>query len=85
MRHIRFITLLACLSATLFANAAYTLGTVNLLNDGNSIKAEALYDLDGRTVIIGNGQNACISQYTQGTLTIPGEIDIDLLSVFATV
>ena len=77
MRYHKIITLLAALFFVLSASATYVVGKVNLQNNGSDIKAEALIDLDGRTVVIGNGQNACIPQYTSGTVTIPGEINVD--------
>lgn len=64
-------------SDTPSASASHVVGTVNLQNNGSDIKAEALIDLDARSVVIGNGQNACIPQYTSGTVTVPGEVIVD--------
>lgn len=74
MRHQRIIIILAGLLAVLTANAGYTVGTVTLKNNGSDIVAEALIDNGNNTVIIGNGQNACIPHYTTGTITIPDNL-----------
>ncbi|MBP5562159.1 MAG: leucine-rich repeat protein [Muribaculaceae bacterium] len=43
----------------------------------NGTRAEAQYTkLSNNTVMLGTGQNACISQYLSGHLTIPGEITV---------
>lgn len=72
MRHQRYIILLVSLLLTLTVHADYEPGTLTLKNDGNDIIAEALIDHGSQLIILGNGQNACIPQYTTGTLTIPG-------------
>ena len=77
MKHNRIIALFLGLFFALTASANLELGTVNLNNNGNNIKAEALIDLSAQTVTIGNGQNACIPQYTSGTITIPGSYNIN--------
>lgn len=58
------------------AQATYRLTTITLNNNGNEIAAEALLDESSNIVIVGNGQNACIPQYTAGTLTVPGSANI---------
>ena len=60
MKHNRIIALFLGVFFALTASADPVLGTVNLKNNGNDIKAEALIDLSALTVTIGNGQNACI-------------------------
>ena len=77
MKHNRIIALFLGLFFALTASANLVLGTVNLKNNGSDIKAEALIDLSAQTVTIGNGQNACIPQYTSGTITIPGSYNIN--------
>ena len=77
MKHNRIIALFLGVFFALTASADPVLGTVNLKNNGNDIKAEALIDLSALTVTIGNGQNACIPQYTSGTITIPGKMEIN--------
>ncbi|MBO7115744.1 MAG: leucine-rich repeat domain-containing protein [Prevotella sp.] len=72
MRHQRYIILLVSMLLTLTVRADYELGTITLDNDGKTVTAEALIDNGSHIVILGNGQNACIPQYTAGTLTIPG-------------
>lgn len=77
MKHNRIIALFLGVFFALTASADPVLGTVNLKNNGNDIKAEALIDLSALTVTIGNGQNACIPHYTSGTITIPGKMEIN--------
>lgn len=77
MKRQRIITILAALLVVLNIHAQYQLGTITLDNFGSDLKAEALINLDGRHVILGNGQNACIPQYTIGDLTIPGIVNIN--------
>ena len=77
MKHNRIIALFLGVFFVLTASADPVLGTVKLKNNGSDIQAEALIDLSARTVTIGNGQNACIPQYTEGTITIPGSFDIN--------
>ena len=77
MKHNRIIALFLGVFFVLTASADPVLGTVNLINNGSDIKAEALIDLSSQTVTIGNGQNACIPQYTSGNITIPGSYNIN--------
>ena len=77
MKHNRIIALFLGVFFALTATADPVAGTVNLKNNGSNIKAEALIDLSAQTVTIGNGLNACIPQYTSGTITIPGSFDIN--------
>lgn len=77
MKHNRIIALFLGVFFALTATADPVAGTVNLKNNGNDIKAEALIDLSALTVTIGNGQNACIPHYTSGTITIPGKMEIN--------
>ena len=48
--------------------------TITLHNGSKNITAEAYRR--GSSVVVGNGQNACISQYTEGPLHIPGTVEI---------
>ena len=48
--------------------------TITLHNGSKNITAEAYRR--GSSIIVGNGQNACISQYTEGPLHIPGTVEI---------
>jgi len=81
MRYNRIIALSLSLFFVLTVAAKTVIGTVTLqhtLNNTTSgIQAEAIIDLNSQTVTIGNGQNACIPHYTEGTITIPGKINID--------
>ena len=76
MRYKQITTLLVGLLAVLSANAAYVDGTVTLQNNGNNITAEARIDDTNHKIIVGNGQNACIPQYTSGTITVPGTVKV---------
>lgn len=81
MKHNRIIALFLGVFFVLTASADPVLGTVTLQHTVNNttsdIQAEALIDLSALTVTIGNGQNACIPQYTEGTITIPGTMKIN--------
>lgn len=48
--------------------------TITLHNGSKNITAEAYRR--GSSIIVGNGQNACISQYTEGPINIPGTVEI---------
>ncbi len=48
--------------------------TITLHNGSKNITAEAYRR--GSSIIVGNGQNACISQYTEGPVNIPGTVEI---------
>lgn len=48
--------------------------TITLHNGSKNITAEAYRR--GSSIIVGNGQNACISQYTEGPVNIPGKVEI---------
>lgn len=48
--------------------------TVTLQNGENTVMAEAIKS--GSSILLGNGQNACISQYTEGSIQIPGTVNI---------
>lgn len=48
--------------------------TITLHNGSKNITAEAYRS--GSSIIVGNGQNACISQYTEGPVNIPGTVEI---------
>ena len=50
------------------------LTTITLHNGSINITAEAYKR--GSSIIVGNGQNACISQYTEGPINIPGTVEI---------
>ena len=56
------------------ATADKNLVTITLQNGENTVMAEAIKS--GSSILLGNGQNACISQYTEGTITIPGTVNI---------
>lgn len=48
--------------------------TITLHNGSKNITAEAYRR--GSSIFLGNGQNACISQYTEGPVNIPGTVKI---------
>lgn len=48
--------------------------TITLHNGSKNITAEAYRR--GSSIIVGNGQNACVSQYTEGPVNIPGTVEI---------
>ncbi len=73
MKHTRIATLLVSLLCVLTARSE----TISLGHNDGTIEAEALINLDARTVVVGNGQNACIPQYTEGKITIPGKVTIN--------
>lgn len=79
MRYNKIITLLAGLFAVLSVHAAYN-GTVTIKNTvgdaTNEITAEAIIDDGLHRVTIGNGQNACIPQYTEGIITVPSTVKV---------
>lgn len=77
MKHRIFITIITVCLAVLAVHAEYRLGTVKLKGALGDVEAEALIDTGNHLVILGNGQNACISQYTLSELTIPGKITVD--------
>lgn len=78
MRDIRYITLLlAVLLCTIGAGAQVVQKSVTIYNNGNPISAEAMVDVGSHHIVLGNGQNACISHYTSGTVTIPGIINLN--------
>lgn len=80
MRNRRIIALLLSVLSVLTAQADYTLGKVMLDVNGQPVAAEALFDYSTGTVIIGNGQNACIPQYTEGVLTIPASVSVGMIT-----
>ena len=49
--------------------------TITLQNGDKMVSAEALIS-GSNSLLLGNGQNACISQYTEGAITIPGKVTI---------
>ena len=49
--------------------------TITLQNGDKTVTAEALIS-GSYSLLLGNGQNACISQYTEGAITIPGKVTI---------
>ena len=49
--------------------------TITLQNGDKTVSAEALIS-GSYSLLLGNGQNACISQYTEGAITIPGKVTI---------
>lgn len=81
MKHYRTIVLLSCLLSVLGASADLVMSTMTLRNTvggvTSSITAKMQVDDGSRVVILGNGQTACISQYTEGTLIIPGTFKIN--------
>ena len=56
------------------ASSDNELTTITLHNGSKNITAEAYKR--GSSIILGNGQNACISQYTEGPINIPGKVTI---------
>ena len=79
MRHNKIITLLVGLFVALSASAQH-FGTVKIQNTNgdktSDITAEAIIDDGLHRVTIGNGQNACIAQYTEGIITVPGTVKV---------
>ena len=61
---------------TFSPSAVYVDGTITLKNNGSDITAEARIDDTNQIIIVGNGQNACIPQYTKGTIIVPGKFPI---------
>ena len=49
--------------------------TITLQNGDKTVSAEALIS-GSYSLLLGNGQNACISQYTEGAITIPDKVNI---------
>ena len=74
MKRIAAATLALLLSLAM-AQAQNTIINGYVLVDGKQVKAQYT-KLDGNTVMLGTGQNACISQYTSGFVAIPGEITV---------
>lgn len=72
----RIIAIWVVLLSVMSVQATYRQTTVTLNNNGREIAAEAQIDDNSNVVIVGNGQNACIPQYTAGTLTVPGSVNI---------
>lgn len=68
-------TIIAALMLCMTAEAQVLKGTLRI--DDKDVAAEFL-KLSDNSVAVGNGRNACISQYVgNGLLTIPGEVNID--------
>ena len=59
---------------TMSTTTADDLVTITLQNGDATVMAEGLRS--GSSILLGNGQNACISQYTEGKITIPGTVNI---------
>lgn len=69
-RYIIPIIIAALLPAMAFA--AKVQGTLTL--GAPAIKAVCIYDTEAKTATLGNGYNACIDQYEEGALYIPGTV-----------
>lgn len=72
--------IVALLSLT--ASAAKKQGTVSLTLTGvsgssSTLSAVAFFDDATHTATLGNGYNACISHYEEGTITIPGTCELE--------
>ena len=77
MRTIKYICLLllvAVLPITSVAEVKLTTVNVNLTT--KTVPMEVQYDTQARTATLGNGHNACLSQYTAGRIVIPATITI---------
>ncbi|MBQ9466478.1 MAG: leucine-rich repeat protein [Muribaculaceae bacterium] len=70
-----FVIILAALLSGLTAARAQLL-TGSIAVNGESVAAQ-FTKLSDSTVSLGSGRNACIPQFTQGFVTIPGEVTID--------
>ncbi len=72
--------IVALLSLT--ASAAKKQGTVSLALTGvsgssSTLSAVAFFDDATHTATLGNGYNACVSHYEEGTITIPGTCELE--------
>lgn len=70
-------SLLAALLLPATLLAGYTPTTVNLTIGGKTYAAQAQVDATAKLVILGNGRNACVPQYAEGELTVPGKVTVD--------
>lgn len=78
----QYFILMITVLLSLTASAAKTQGTVNLTLTGTSgssatLSAVATFDDATHTATLGNGYNACITQYEDGTITIPGTCELE--------
>lgn len=74
------LMIVALLSLT--ASAAKKQGTVSLTltnasGSSSTLSAVAIFDDATHTATLGNGYNACISHYEEGTITIPGTCELE--------
>ncbi|MBR1803290.1 MAG: leucine-rich repeat protein [Muribaculaceae bacterium] len=73
----KYIFSLLALLLPMAAWAAYTPTTVNLVIAGQNYAVQAQIDNTDKRIILGNGRNACIPQYIEGELNIPGTITVN--------
>ena len=68
-------SIITVLMLSLTASAQIMKGTLRI---GDKVVTAEFLKLSDNTVAVGNGRNACVSQYeSNGLLTIPGEVTID--------
>jgi len=66
-----FILIVASL-LSLAVRAEKIKGTMNLTVGNTTLPAYVTYDTEARTATLGNGYNACITHFEEGSLTVPG-------------
>ncbi len=74
IKYICLLLLVAVLPITSVAEVKLTTVNVNLTT--KTVPVEVQYDTQTRTATLGNGHNACLSQYTAGRIVIPATITI---------
>lgn len=72
----KYIIILTALLLHLTASADYTLGTIDVTVNGGSKAAVARLDATNHVALLGNGCNACIPSWCEGSLVIPGSVNI---------
>ena len=75
----KFIFLFLSMLLPMAAMAAYGDGeiNINITVGGSTIAAAARVDQGSRTVILGNGRNACVPHYVEGVVNIPGTYNVN--------
>ena len=72
-KHISYLILTALLPLGLWAQGTPVQGTLKL--NGRNIAAE--YTINGSNASLGSGRNACIPQYSMGSIVVPKTITVD--------
>ena len=75
----KFIILFLSMLLPMAAMAAYGDReiNINITVDGRTIDATARVDQGSRSVILGNGRNACVPHYVEGVVYIPGTYNVN--------